>query len=167
MGSAQLGIAYVDRARPGQRPRETIEELSAALVNGCARLGIHASFGGKNDLEVAGRKIAGLGLYVDAAGAMLFHTSVLADLDIAFMLQVLQIPAAKLADRAGAAVSERITTVSVETGVRHDAATIRPFVADGFAARFGATFELATPAARSGPRPLFLPPAVPVEVLVG
>ncbi|MGD0441952.1 MAG: hypothetical protein ABSB52_15170, partial [Acidimicrobiales bacterium] len=126
MGSGQLGIAYVDRAPPGQRPRETIEELSAALVAGCARLGIPASFGGKNDLEVNGRKIAGLGLYVDAAGAMLFHASVLADLDVAFMLQVLHIPAAKLADRAAGAVSERITTVSVETGVRHDAATIRP-----------------------------------------
>ena len=145
MGSGQLGIAYVDRARPGQRPRETIEKLSAALVDGCSRLGIPASFGGKNDLEVGSRKIAGLGLYVDAAGAMLFHASVLADLDVAFMLQVLQIPAAKLADRAAAAVSERITTVSVETGVRHDAATIRPFIADGFAATFGATFELATP----------------------
>ena len=82
MGSGQLGIAYVDRARPGQRPRETIGEISAALVDGCARLGIAASFGGKNDLEVGGRKIAGLGLYVDPAGAMLFHASVLADLDV-------------------------------------------------------------------------------------
>ncbi|MGA3215615.1 MAG: biotin/lipoate A/B protein ligase family protein [Acidimicrobiales bacterium] len=145
MGSGQLGIAYVDRSRPGQRPRETIEELSSAIVAGCAGLGILASFGGKNDLEVASRKIAGLGLFVDAAGAMLFHASVLADLDVAFMLQVLQIPAAKLADRAGAAVSERITTVSVETGVRHDAATIRPFIADGFAKTFGVSLELATP----------------------
>jgi lipoate-protein ligase A len=139
----------VDRSRPGQRPRETIEELSSAIVAGCAGLGILASFGGKNDLEVASRKIAGLGLFVDAAGAMLFHASVLADLDVAFMLQVLQIPAAKLADRAGAAVSERITTVSVETGVRHDAATIRPFIADGFAKL----------TAKSGPTPLPLLPA--------
>lgn len=145
MGSGQLGIAYVDRARAGQRPRETIEELSEALVAGCARLGISASFGGKNDLEVGSRKIAGLGLYVDSAGAMLFHASVLADLDVAFMLQVLRIPAAKLADRAAAAVSERITTVSAETGVPHDAATLRPVIADGFATTFGATLELAQP----------------------
>jgi lipoate-protein ligase A len=145
MGSGQLGIAYVDRARAGQRPRETIEELSEALVAGCARLGISASFGGKNDLEVGSRKIAGLGLYVDSAGAMLFHASVLADLDVAFMLQVLRIPAAKLADRAAAAVSERITTVSAETGVPHDAATLRPVIADGFATTFGATLELAKP----------------------
>ena len=74
------------------------------------------SFHGKNDLEVDGRKIAGLGLYVDPAGAMLFHASILADLDVEFMLEVLQIPAAKLADRAVAAVAERLTTVSAETG---------------------------------------------------
>jgi lipoate-protein ligase A len=145
MGSGQLGIAYVDRARAGQRPRETIEELSDALVTGCALLGISASFGGKNDLEVGSRKIAGLGLYVDSTGAMLFHASVLADLDVAFMLQVLRIPAAKLADRAAAAVSERITTVSAETGIPHDAATLRPVIADGFAATFGVTLELAMP----------------------
>ncbi|MGD0982509.1 MAG: biotin/lipoate A/B protein ligase family protein [Acidimicrobiales bacterium] len=145
MGSGQLGIAYVDRARVGERPRETIEELSAALVAGCARLGIRASFGGKNDLEVGSRKIAGLGLHVDSAGAMLFHASVLADLDVAFMLQMLRIPAAKLADRAAAAVGERITTVSVETGVPHDAATLRPYIADGFATAFGVTLESAMP----------------------
>ncbi len=145
MGSGQLGIAYVDRARPGKRPRETIKDLSAALVAGCARLGIAASFGGKNDLEVASRKIAGLGLYLDGEGAMLFHASVLADLDVAFMLQVLQIPAAKLADRAASAVSARLTTVSAETGVRHDAATIRPLIAEGFAKTFGVLLEPGKP----------------------
>ena len=169
MGSGQLGIAYVDRAPAGQRPRETIEELSAALAAGCARLGITASFGGKNDLEVGGRKIAGLGLYVDPAGAMLFHASVLADLDVAFMLQVLQIPAAKLADRAGAAVSERITTVSVETGVRHDAATIRPVHRRRLRGRpSGCLWSLATPdRQRAGPGRCPCRRQVPVEVLAG
>lgn len=145
MGAGQLGVAYVDRAPAGQRPREIIEELSAALVAGFARLGITAVFRGKNDLETGGRKIAGLGLYVDPAGAMLFHASVLADLDIPFMLEVLRIPAAKLAERAAAAVTERVTTVCAQTGSRHDAASVRPFVAAGFAAAFGASLEPGTP----------------------
>ena len=68
MGSGQLGVAYVDRAPIGQRPREILEQLSGALVAGLAELGISASFCGKNDLEVKSRKIAGLGLYVDNAG---------------------------------------------------------------------------------------------------
>ena len=145
MGSGQLGIAYVDRARTDQRPRETIEELSAALVAGCARLGIPASFGGKNDLEVGSRKIAGLGLYVDSAGAMLFHASVLADLDVAFMLQVLQIPAAKLADRATAG-GERADHDRLgrdrRPARRRDSSTV---IADGFATTFGVSLEPATP----------------------
>jgi lipoate-protein ligase A len=145
MGSGQLGIAYVDRAPAGQRPREIIEELSAALAAGFAQLGISVTFRGKNDLEVDGRKIAGLGLYVDPAGAMLFHASVLADLDVKFMLQVLRIPAAKLADRAVAAVTERVTTTSAETGSQHDAATLRPVMASGFAVTFGAALEPGVP----------------------
>jgi len=145
MGSGQLGIAYADRAPVSSRPREIIEGLSAAIVAGLARLGITASFRGKNDLEVGGRKIAGLGLYVDQAGAMLFHASVLADLDVKLMVEVLRIPAAKLAGRAVAAVSDRVTTVSAETGDRHDAATLRPVIADGFAMAFGANLELGVP----------------------
>ncbi len=147
MGSGQLGVAFFDRVRTAARPRETIAVLSAALAAGLAELGITASFRGKNDLEVRGRKIAGLGLYVDQSGAMLFHASVLADLDVAFMLQVLKIPAAKLADRAAPSVAERLTTVSAETGVAHDATTLRPVIAAGFAAAFGIELQLGTPEA--------------------
>jgi len=156
MGSGQLGIAYVDRAPAGRRPREMLAELSAALVAGLAQLGIAASFRGKNDVEVAGRKIAGLGLYVDQAGAMLFHASVLADLDIAFMLHVLQIPAAKLAGRATAALSERLTTVSGETAGLHDARTLRPVIGNGFAVSFGVDLEPGRPDGQELARAEFL-----------
>ena len=145
MGSGQLGIAYLDQAPVGERPREILEAFSAALAAGLGRLGVTANFHGKNDLEVAGRKIAGLGLFVDPAGAMLFHASVLADLDVELMVQLLRIPAAKLADRALAAVSERVTTVTAETGTRHDAETLRPAIAAGFATTFGVVLEPGTP----------------------
>jgi len=145
MGRGQLGVAYVDRAPDDRRPREIIEEFSAALADGLARLGITAGFHGKNDLEVGGRKIAGLGLYVDQAGAMLFHASVLADLDVGLMVRLLRIPAAKLADRAVAAVAERVTTITAETGNPHDAATIRPAIAEGLATAFGVALEPGSP----------------------
>jgi lipoate-protein ligase A len=137
MGAGQLGVAYVDRAPVGQAPRQIIERFSAALAAGLAHLGVAVSFAGKNDLEVGGRKIAGLGLYVDQSGGMLFHASVLADLDVELMVEVLRIPAAKLEGRACAAVKERITTVSAETGVGHVAASIRPAIASGFEETFG------------------------------
>jgi lipoate-protein ligase A len=98
---------------------------------------VNASFRGKNDLAVDGRKIAGLGLYLNGTGGMLFHASVLADLDIPLMLEVLDIPAAKLGDRAAAAVSERVTTVSRETGGRWDGADLREVMAQAIRAELG------------------------------
>ncbi len=145
MGAGQLGVAVTSRAPVGRRPREIIEELAAAVTAGLAELGITAVFRGKNDLEAGGRKIAGLGLYVDQVGAMLFHASVLADLDIPFMLEVLRIPAAKLADKAAAAVAQRVTTVTGETGRRWDGAMLRHLIASGFTQTFGATLEPAEP----------------------
>ncbi len=136
MGAGQLGVALTATAPADRRPREITEALAGGLITGLASLGIDAAFKGKNDLEVNGRKVAGLGLYLDEAGALLFHASVLADLDIAFMLQVLRIPAAKLADKAAAAVRDRVTTVSELTGQPWDGAALRPVIAAGFATAF-------------------------------
>lgn len=145
MGDGQLGLALVDRAPADKRPREIIEECSTAIVAGLAELGITAGFRGKNDLEVEGRKIAGLGLYVDERGGMLFHASILADLDVDFMLRVLRIPAAKLADKAAGAVRQRVTTVTRETGRSYDGAALRDSIRHGFSRTFGAEFEPSVP----------------------
>ncbi|HEX5189498.1 MAG TPA: hypothetical protein VFW16_08160 [Streptosporangiaceae bacterium] len=145
MGASQLGVALAAAAPAARRPRQIIEELAGGLIAGLAGLGIDAVFRGKNDLEVDGRKIAGLGLYADQSGALLFHASVLADLDIGFMLRVLRIPAAKLAGKAAAAVAQRVTTVTELTGQRWDGPALRPVIASGFAAAFGAGLEPAEP----------------------
>ena len=147
MGAGQLGVALTGAAPPDRRPREIIEELAGGLMTGLAELGIGAVFKGKNDLESNGRKIAGLGLYLDQSGAMLFHASILADLDIDFMLRALRIPAAKLADKAAAAVAERVTTVTEQTGRPWDGPALRPVIAAGFAKAFGADLEPGEPAA--------------------
>lgn len=144
MGRDPLGVALVLPA-PATAHRLLIPELGQGVVDGLRRLGVQAEFGGKNDLLVAGRKIAGLGLFLDGRGALLFHASVLADLDIEFMLQVLRIPAAKLADKADAAVGERVTTVCRELGRPVDLHSLRAAVAEGFAARFGVTLDPAEP----------------------
>lgn len=147
MGASQLGVAVTAPAPPDRRPREIIEDLAAALIGGLATLGITAIFKGKNDLEAGGRKIAGLGLYLDSSGGMLFHASVLADLDVDFMLRVLRIPAAKLADKAAAAVAERVTTVTTVTGQPWDGPALRPVIAAGFSEAFGADLAPGEPAA--------------------
>lgn len=132
MGGGQLGVAVVTNAPVEMSPKAMLLHFAGGIVAGLSTLNIDASFGGKNDLKVDGRKIAGLGLYVDGNGALLFHASILADLDIRFMLDVLNIPAAKLGPDAGAAVAERVTTVSRETGSTYDGRRLRAVIANGF-----------------------------------
>jgi lipoate-protein ligase A len=137
MGSGQLGIAVTAPAPVADRPRDLLERCSAGIVAGLAEIGLEATFRGKNDLQVGGRKSAGLGLYLDDAGGLLFHASVLADLDIPLMLQVLNVPAARLGDRAVAAVRERITTVTAETGEPWDGPRLRNVIVRGFTRALG------------------------------
>ncbi|HEY8865385.1 MAG TPA: lipoate--protein ligase family protein, partial [Solirubrobacteraceae bacterium] len=137
MGEGQLGVAVATRAPAATAPRELLERYALGVVAGLARLGIAATFRGKNDLQVEGRKIAGLGLHVDEHGALLFHASVLADLDVPLMLSVLSIPGAKLSDKGIARVEERVTTVRREAGRVVTTSQVREAVAAGFADALG------------------------------
>lgn len=137
MGNGQLGVAVVTTAPTAERPKDLLEQFSLGIIAGLAKLGIDARFAGKNDLKVNGRKIAGLGLYLDGAGALLFHSSILADLDIPLMLEVLAVPAAKLGAAGPAAVAERVTTVARETGEPCTGEAIRDAVAFGFCEALG------------------------------
>ncbi len=138
MGPGQLGVAITAAAPLDRAPREVLKNYSRGVIAGLGELGIEAGFRSKNDLEVHGRKIAGLGLYLDQRGALLFHASVLVDLDVELMLKILQIPGAKLSDKAVARVSERVTTVSKELSSRLTAAEVR----DRFAAGLTAALDI-------------------------
>jgi lipoate-protein ligase A len=141
MGPGQLGIAVTARARAEETPREALRRYAEGVIAGLEELGIAAEFRAKNDLEVDGRKIAGLGLYLDPRGAILFHSSVLADLDIDLMLKVLRIPGAKYSDKAAARIEDRVTTISRELGRSWQATAVREAFAAGFGRRFGVGLE--------------------------
>jgi len=147
MGEGQLGIALTTRAPAGVAPRDVLRRHAGGVIAGLANLGIEAGFRAKNDLEAGGRKIAGLGLYVDERGALLFHASVLADLDVAFMLSVLKIPGAKLSGRGLARVADRVTTVSEMAGGRLAGADLRAAMRDGFERALGVDLASAEPSA--------------------
>ncbi len=117
MGENQLGVAL---AIPGKSDesyasvRERMAQFSQGIISGLSTLGIDVTFRRKNDLEVNGKKIAGLGLHKTATGGLLFHASVLVDLDVAYMLNVLQTPFEKISDKEIATVAERTTTIRRE-----------------------------------------------------
>ncbi|NRA94733.1 MAG: hypothetical protein HRU14_00835 [Planctomycetes bacterium] len=110
MGPAQLGVALaVPRESGGAR--ELMRSFAYKLRRALADLGINAVFRGKNDLAVNGAKIAGLGIHRDISGGLLFHASLLLDLDVQLMMRVLRTPFARVSRREMDIVSRRIATV--------------------------------------------------------
>lgn len=119
MGSGQLGICFATSSKTfeWENIRELYTKFSAPVIKALRLLGIEAKFRSKNDLEVDGKKIAGLGVHVDASGSIQFHTSLLVDLDISQMLKVLKIPIQKYSDKKKVnSIEQRITTISKEIG---------------------------------------------------
>ncbi len=117
MGEDQLGIALVASRKHPETPRhpqEIFETYAAGIIAGLRGWGVQAHFRPKNDVEVHGRKIAGLALCLDDEDAVLFHASVLVDLDVSLMLRALNLTPEKISDKAIATFGERLTTVRRE-----------------------------------------------------
>jgi lipoate-protein ligase A len=144
MGAGPLGVALV---LPGtgdhiyRTARDLMVRVSDGLLFGLGRLGIRAEFRRKNDIEVNGRKIAGVGIYRAPTDGLLFHASVLVDLDVPLMLRVHTIPVEKISDKEIAAVSARTSTVRNELGRLIEVDEVRSAIAAGYADAFGVTLE--------------------------
>ncbi|MEE8485333.1 MAG: hypothetical protein V3S38_02100, partial [Acidimicrobiia bacterium] len=66
MGTGQLGVAVLTRSPAEKSPKALLMEFSEGIIVALRSLGVESEFGGKNDIKVDGKKIAGLGLYIDA-----------------------------------------------------------------------------------------------------
>lgn len=143
MGSGQLGICFATSSKTFEwkNVRELYHKFSDPVIKALSLLGIEAKFRSKNDLEVNGKKIAGLGVHVDASGAIQFHTSLLVDLDITQMLKVLKIPIQKYSDKKKVnSIEQRITTISKELGREITLKEVTQTVKHCFAEAFGNEF---------------------------
>jgi len=139
MGEDQLGICLATSSRTFEwgHIRELYTLFSRPIINTLQAYGINAQFRSKNDLEVNGRKIAGLGVYVSPEGTIQFHISLLVDLDISQMLSLLQIPVQKYSDKEKVrSIGQRITTVSRELGREIPMIQIRNQIAKSFESFF-------------------------------
>src|SRR6266511_5340831 len=141
MGAYQLGVALTIPGRGDDsysHARELMSNFSDGLVSGLNQLGVEARFRRKNDIEVNGKKLVGLGVYRAPSGGLLFHASMLVDLDIALMLRVLDTPFEKLSDKEVDTIAGRITTIRRETQSRITLYEVRRVIADGFVSAFNA-----------------------------
>ena len=140
MGDGQLGLALM---LPGHaedtysRARDLMSTLSEGIIKGLNELGANAQFYNKNDILVNGRKIVGTGIHRAHSGSLLFHASVLVDLDVKLMLQVLNTPLEKISDKQVAAISERLTNVRRELGRDISVDEVRQAIARNYATTLG------------------------------
>jgi lipoate---protein ligase len=140
MGDGQLGVALTLPAHVEDtygRAREIMTQFSDGLVRGLKRLGVEASFHRKNDIVVGGKKIVGLGIYRAPSDGLLFHASVLVDLDVPLMLRVLNTPFEKISDKEIATITGRITTVRRETNSQIALEAVREIIAQEYEISLG------------------------------
>ncbi len=137
MGSGQIGVALALPAATFASPRAGFYLFADAVVAGLAAAGVQACLRGKNDIEVAGRKIAGLGFCVSGTG-LLFHASILEDLDLELMAALLMVPLSKLDAHGPGGISSRITTLMRELGGPIDSKSF----AKGLIGAFEEVFDL-------------------------
>lgn len=115
--------------------------MSRALIAGLSHLGIQANFRPKNDIEIKGKKIAGLSAAMEGKRALLFHTSLLVDFEMGLLSEIMNTPLLKLSDKGYSCFSERLTTVTLETGSRVEVEEVMEAVQRGFEEVFGILFE--------------------------
>ena len=142
MGEDQLGVALMLRDWNGcKAPRELMRHFASALCEGLLDFGVNAQFRGKNDLEVEGRKIGGLGIHSNTSGGYLLHCSLLVDLDVPLMLRALNVPLEKLEARQLKSIEGRITTVRRELKKDTSLNEVRDKIRRVFSSYFSVEFE--------------------------
>jgi lipoate---protein ligase len=144
MGSEQLGVCVATGSNSfdWNHIRELYEMFSGPLILALKSFGINAQFRSKNDLEVNGKKIAGLGVYISPGGTIQFHASLLSGLNINDMLKVLNIPIRKYDDeRKIKGIEQRLTTITRESGMEVAMHVLKERILESYAKAFDIDFD--------------------------
>ena len=117
------------------------ESIGGVLIKALEKLGIPACFRPKNDLEVGGKKIAGLSAASETGKSLLFHTSFLVDFDVELMTDIMNTPLVKLSDKGYNCFSQRVTTVRQELGKKIAVTSVMDAIQESFQSHFGIEFQ--------------------------
>jgi len=122
------------------------ETIGGVFSKALQRFGFSSHFVTKNDMEVAGKKVAGLSASAETGKSLLFHTSLLVDFDIELMTDIMNTPLIKLYDKGYNCFSQRMTTVRQEVG-RNDIRVeeVMDAIRDAFEEAFDIRFREDTP----------------------
>ncbi len=124
------------------------DSLSRVLIKALGKVGIPASFRPKNDIEVQGKKIAGLSAASESGKALLFHTSLLVDFDVGLMIDIMNTPLIKVQDKGYNCFSQRMTAARWELGREIQVTEMMDAIIDAFEEYFGIKFEEDVPSGK-------------------
>jgi len=120
-------------------PRDVLESyktIGGGIVEALLRLGLEAEFTGVNDITVKGRKLSG-NAQTRREGVILQHGTILLDLDVGKMFQVLRVSGKKLSDKSIKSVEERVTSIRKELGFKPSFEEVEEALKSGFEKRLG------------------------------
>jgi lipoate-protein ligase A len=117
-GPMELGWEmYAAKDTPGipRRVEDLYRVLCEGMVCGLKKIGIDAAYRPINDIEAGGRKISGTG-GTELHRSFVFQSTLIVNFDVAEMLNILNIPLAKIRDKAVRSMRERVTSVYEQLG---------------------------------------------------
>jgi lipoate-protein ligase A len=123
----------------GNTLQESYGTLCAGIVEGLAILGVAARFAPVNDIIAGDRKISG-NAQTRRAGCVLQHGTVLLDLDVDLMFELLRVPSEKMKGRLIADVKSRVTSLRA-LGAAFSFGEAAAALAEGFRRALGLDFS--------------------------
>ena len=142
-GKQELGWEiYISKTDPRipLKIEDLYRRMGEAAALGLRHLGVQAHFRPRNDIEIKGRKISGMG-GTELSGAILFQGTVLIDFDVDEMLRALRIPTEKLQDKEIESVKDRVTCLKWELGCTPPISGIKASLTKGFGEAFSINFN--------------------------
>ncbi len=126
---------------PGQPPfvgsyEAILHKICSIAASGMSRLGIHARFRPRNDIEVDGRKISGTG-GTTISGGFMFQGTLLVQNEVESFLKALRVPVEKLKKREIESLMERICFLSDLVSPLPSLDSIKNALAEEFEAQLG------------------------------
>jgi lipoate---protein ligase len=127
----------------GGSPSKLYEMFGKSVAEGLSLLGIKAEFKPRNDIEVGGKKISGMGGVTHGSSFLFQGTLLVADL-IEEMLYSLRVPVEKLKPKEIDSVRERVTCIEHELGRIPTREELKNVMKKGFSKVLGIKTESST-----------------------
>jgi lipoate-protein ligase A len=147
MGPKQLALGFsIPTAYPGigDSINQIFSRLGGTLCKALSKLRLRARYRPKNDIEIGGKKIAGLSASLELRNTAFFHASLLLDFDFRLMLKIFKLPIKKIEDKHISCFTERMTTLKRELHRRIDMPTLQSLVRNQFEEEFNTKFRIDT-----------------------